>query len=239
MVDRRGVERGLASKRVLGLSWLAGLAIGVVGAKAVAERRRAATAPDSEFTVGRGRRRGPVSPAARKAGYETVDANVRVLVTVMVVSVVMLVGALASVFFVFSRFDRHFEDQDIGLTAEQRAPIPPPLPHLQANPYRDRDAALMEQTQRLTTYGTAGPAGEGAHIPIGNAMRQVIGHPLDASAQADAAGPPSAATAPLPPLPDFEAARRQAKPANTVEGEGRAGAVAPSYDPAGQAGGSK
>ena len=240
MVER--VTKKRLTKGLMGLGWATGLLGGALGMRAVAARKRAAadgTAPNSEFAVGRGHAKGPVAAASRAAGYERVDADVRVLVAIMVGSVALLACALATVFTVYGRFDRHFRGQDVGLTAEQRAPITPPLPHLQVAPYRDLDAALMEQERRLTTYGTAAPDGRDAHIPIERAMRQVVGHPLDASAAADAAGPPSDAKAPgtngpFPSLPGFEATRRQARPANHVEGEERAGAVARSYDPARQ-----
>ena len=113
------------------------------------------------------------------------------------------------------------------LTAEQRAPILPPLPHLQAEPYRDIDAVLMEQTRRLTTYGWNGPDHRDGHIPIERAIQQVVGKPLDGPAQADAAGP-RGTDAPQQATPAFNADIQQQKPANRIQGEGNPNAVAPS-----------
>ena len=139
-------------------------------------------------------------------------------------------GGLTSVFLMFARFDRGFRAPDKILTSVQRAPIAPPLPHLQANPYRDLNTVLMAQDRRLTTYGWNDPDHTSAHIPIERAMQQVVGKPLDATAEADAAGAPGTTQA-FPAEPALEPLRPQNKPANSVEGEGRAGKVAPSYDP--------
>ena len=137
-----------------------------------------------------------------------------------------VIGSVAAVFYAYSRFDAFYQEPNSDLTAQQSAPIMPPLPHLQAEPYRDIDAVLMQQTQRLTTYGWNGSDHKSAHIPIERAIQQVIGKPLDDSAQADAAGP-KGSDAPQPALPAYNAAIVQEKPANRVQGEGNANAVAP------------
>ncbi len=85
----------------------------------------------------------------------------------------------------------------------------------------------MQQTQRLTTYGWNGSDHTTAHIPIERAIQQVIGKPLDGSAQADAAGP-KGSDAPQPATPAYNADLQQEKPANRVQGEGHPTAVAPS-----------
>lgn len=214
------------------LRWAAGLALGVVGATAIFDRLRPArvktapadAVPDLEDASGRGAPQGPVNAPSLKAGYEVADTNVRVLVIIMVVSVALMVGGVAAVFWMYAGFDRHFRAPDASMTVEQRAPIVPPLPHLQAEPFREIDATLLEQKRQLTTYGWGDPSHKQAHIPIERAMRLVVGKPLDPAAQAKGAAP----SAPLPSLP---AAQPQAKPATHVPGEGRPGVVAPSYDP--------
>ena len=179
--------------------------------------------------AGRGRPGAKPSVRSREAGYETSDANVRSLVIIMIVAVMLMGGGLASVFLMFARFDRGFRAPDKVLTAVQRAPIDPPLPHLQEDPYRDLNVVLMEQDRRLTSYGWNDPDHTSAHIPIARAMQQVVGKPLDGTAEADAAGAPGSTQA-FPSEPAVEALRPQNKPANTVQGEGRADKVAPSYD---------
>ena len=138
--------------------------------------------------MGRGAPRGPVDLKSKQAGYELADTNVRNLVVIMVVSIVIMAVGVAGVFAMFASFDRHFIAQSATDTKEQRAAIVPPLPHLQADPYREIDATLMEQTRQLTTYGWNGEARASAHIPIERAMRRVVGKPLDAPVGQDAAG---------------------------------------------------
>lgn len=235
MVEERGIGRGRNTGLFagIGLAAAAGTAAGAYIGSKVRRRGRASRDPDpdAEFNVGRGEPSGPVDPKSRAAGYELNDTNIRKLVIVMVVAISLMVGGVVAVFFMYNGFDRHFMGQSRTDTAQQRQPIVPPLPHLQAEPYRDIDATTMEQQRRLTTYGYAEPDQKGAHIPIERAMQQVVGKPLDQAATADTAGPPGS-TQPMRSLPDYNAAETQNKPANRAQGEGRPGAVAPSYIPA-------
>ena len=159
-----------------------------LGATVLANRlllRRKSTEPEQEAEeqMGRGRPGKGPSHRSRDAGYETTDANVRVLVGIMVVSVTLIVGGLTAVFLMFARFDRGYQAPNATLTAVQKASIETPLPHLQADPIRDIGAVLMEQTRRLTTYGWNDPDHRSAHIPISRAMQQVVGRPLDGPTQ--------------------------------------------------------
>ena len=218
-----------------GLRWIAGIALAAVGATAIFDRvtRKkvsgafAGASPLAELAQGRGTPRGPVDPKSARAGYELVDTNVRNLVVIMVVSIVIMIAGVAGVFVMFASFDRHFIAQSASETPEQRAAVVPPLPHLQAEPYRDIDAMLMEQGHELTTYGWNDAGHTSAHIPIERAMRQVVGKPFDSAATRDATGPAGTDRA----MPT-QVGAPQAKPADHVQGEGRPGAVAPSYDPA-------
>ena len=221
--------------RKVALGVVAGAAaVGAAGAAAMFGSRGAkgkdtfvpeAEYPDEE-TSGRGEPSGGPDPESRESGYDLKDANVRSLVRVIVISITLMVGSLAAVFYMFSRFDHAYQQPNGDLTAEQVAPIVPPLPHLQAAPYRDIDASLMQQTQRLTTYGWNGSDHTTAHIPIERAIQQIIGKPLDGSAQADAAGP-KGSDAPQPATPAYNADLQQEKPANRVQGEGHPTDVAP------------
>ena len=217
--------------RTSGFRWGAiGVTLAAIGATAIFRRKKGATAPESESTGGRGTRVGPINAPSLKAGYEVEDTNVRALVKVMVIAVGLGIVSLVFVFWMFARFNTHYQDARTGLTSQQSAAIMPPLPHLQAEPYRDIDATIMEQQQRIETYGWDDAAHSRAHIPIIRAMRQVVGKSLDAGLQTDASGPP-ATGAPMPELPAFSAAQPQNKPANHVKGEGNSGAIAPSYKP--------
>ena len=219
--------------RKIAMSVAAGAA--VAGAAAMigfkSAKGKSTPAPEREYpdeeTSGRGKPAAGPDRESREVGYDVKDASVSALVKVIAISLTIMVVSVAAVFFMFSRFDHAYQEPNADLTAEQRAPILPPLPHLQAEPYRDIDAVLMQQTQRLTTYGWDGSDHKGAHIPIERAIQQVIGKPLDGAAQADAAGP-KGSDAPQPATPAFNADLRQEKPANRVQGEGNPNAVAPS-----------
>ena len=205
-----------------------------LGATVIADRLwfRRASAPEEDTGPASGRGRPGKGPSlhSREAGYETTDANVRDLVIVMVVAITLMAGGVTTVFLMYGHFDRTFRASDKALTAIQRAPIDPPLPHLQAHPYRDIDAVLMEQNQRLTSYGWDSPDHTSAHIPIARAMGQLVGKPLDGPAQTEAVGAPGTAQ-PFPSDPAFNALDAQHKPADRMQGEERPGAVAPSFEP--------
>ena len=206
-----------------------GAAAAVFGRRTIAKGRTSDGSelvdPDEE-TSGRGRSTGGPDAESRESGYDVKDARVGSLVKIIAVSLTLMIVSVAAVFYAYSRFDAFYQEPNGDLTAQQSAPIVPPLPHLQAEPYRDIDAVLMQQTQRLTTYGWNGPDHKSAHIPIQRAIQQVIGKPLDAAAQADAAGP-RGSDAPQPATPAYNADIVQEKPANRVQGEGNANAVAP------------
>ena len=205
-----------------------------LGATVIADRLwfRPNSVPEENTGPAGGRGRAGKGPGlrSREAGYETTDARVRDLVIVMVVAITLMAGGVTAVFFMYAHFDRTFRAPDTALTSVQRAPIDPPLPHLQANPYRDIDAVLMEQNRRLTTYGWNGPDHTSAHIPIARAMGQLVGKPLDGPAQTAAAETPRAEQA-FPSDPALNALGAQHKPADRMHGEGRPGAVAPSFEP--------
>lgn len=185
MVERRKATRGLR--------WAVAIAVVAAGGVTVFERLRVRdTTKPVVLATGRGRPIDPPSPTALAHGYETVDTNVRALVVIIAVSVTLIVGGLATVFTMYATFARHDRASAQTMTLEQKATIIPPEPHLQADPYRDLGAALMAQTQALTTYGWADAEHKQAHIPIDRAMSLVIGHPLDR--QLPAAKQPAGAT---------------------------------------------
>lgn len=175
MVDRR---RTAKYRR---LRWAAGLALLAAGGVTLFERFRVRDSdkPVQALATGRGRPIDAPSATALTHGYETVDTNVRALVIIMAVSIALIIGGLAAVFTMYAAFSRHDRASAETMTAEQKAPIMPPEPHLQADPYRDLGAAVMEQTQALTTYGWADADHKQAHIPIDRAMALVVGKPLD------------------------------------------------------------
>ncbi len=217
----------------------AGAAVLAVGAGTAAmlggrEGRDKGSRPEvddpAEDVSGRGNPSGGPDAESRESGFDVKDASVSALVKIIAVSLTVMVVSTAAVFYMFSRFDYAYQAPNKDLTAEQLKPVEPPLPHLQAVPYREIDATLMEQTQRLTTYGWNSSDHKAAHIPIQRAIQQVIGKPLDGSAEADASGP-RGSTAPQQATPAYNADIQQNKPADRIQGEGNPDKVAPSYTP--------
>ena len=213
----------------------AGLAVAAVGASVLYDRYGRGTGrtnvsdeadASADLATGRGQSQGPVAVSSLDAGYEVEDTNVRGIVIVMAVAVALMILGVAAIFHMYAGFDRHFAAASSGLTVEQREAIIPPLPHLQAFPYRDIDALLTEQRQRIDSYGWSDPAHRQAHIPIAQAMRLVVGKSLDTPAAVDGNTAPISSV-----LPAKRDVPPQAKPANHVQGEGRAGAIAPTYQP--------
>lgn len=172
MVERRKATRTLR--------WAAAAAVLAAGGVTLFERLRIRHSDKPvALATGRGRPIDPPSAASLAHGYETVDTNVRALVTIIAVSVALIVVGLAVVFTTYASFSRNDRASAATMTLEQKAAIIPPEPHLQAEPYRDLNAALMEQTQVLTTYGWADADHKHAHIPIERAMALIAGKPLD------------------------------------------------------------
>lgn len=233
------VERDTKS---IAIGVAAGAAVLAAGAGAKAmfggrdgrEKDRSTQVPEGEYpdeeTSGRGDPSGGPDAESLKNGFDVKDASVPALVKIIAISLTIMIVSTAAVFYMFSRFDHAYQAPNKDLTAEQLAPVVPPLPHLQAVPYREIDATLMEQTQRLTTYGWNSSDHKAAHIPIERAIQQVIGKPLDGSAQADASGP-RGSTAPQQATPALNADIQQNKPGNRIQGEGNPNTVAPSYTP--------
>ena len=209
----------------------AGAAAALVGGR---DKSKPPSMPDAdnleEDISGRGDPSGKPDAESVESGYDIKDANVSALVRTIALALTVMVASLAAVFYMFSRFDHAYQASNKDLTAQQLAPIEPPLPHLQAVPYREIDATLLQQTRKLTTYGWTSSDHKAAHIPIERAIQQVIGKPLDGQAQTDAAGP-EGSSEPQQATPALNADIQQNKPANRVQGEGNPNTIAPSYTP--------
>ena len=228
MAERDKLAIGIAAGAAVAAAGAAGAAAMLRRADKASDRGRSTPVPEAlEEASGRGDPSGGPDQESRESGYDVKDAKVGALVKIIAISMTLMIVSLAVVFYVYARFDKAYQEPNADLTAEQRAPIVPPLPHLQAQPYRDIDAVLMQQTRRLTTFGWNGSDHKSAHIPIERAIQQVIGKPLDGPAQADAAGP-KGSNAPQPATPAYNADIQQEKPANRVQGEGNPNTVTPS-----------
>ncbi len=120
----------------------------------------------------------PPSPEALKDGFEPRDANTRSIGTVMVVAVALIAASITGLFVLLGSFHRA-DRATPPLTAQQRAPIAPPGPPLQANPQYDLASLGKRETGLLNTYQWLSPEHTAARIPIDRAMAMVVGRPLD------------------------------------------------------------
>ena len=100
-------------------------AVGMAGAAAVFGNRNARSKdpsvsaeedPDEEAS-GRGEPAGGPDLESRKSGYDLKDASVRSLVKVIAVSLTIMIGSTAAVFYMFSRFDHAYQEPNGDRTA--------------------------------------------------------------------------------------------------------------------------
>ncbi|MCJ2094053.1 hypothetical protein MKK67_16360 [Methylobacterium sp. J-072] len=113
-------------------------------------------------------------------GYETRDVGVRNTALVMAglaLAVLTVIGTMVWLMGAFSASQRRTLPT---LTRQQTAPLTPPPPNLQADPYADLDRQRAEAAARLAGYGYSDPARTRARIPIDRAMDLIVGRPLDA-----------------------------------------------------------
>ena len=181
MSDRRR-EAGHGDSKSMGLRWAAFLAVGTAGALTFLGRgrRRSPGTPTPGPATGRGRPISRPDAVSLAHGYETQDTDVRRLIIIMVVSTGLMIAGVAAVFAMYMAFSKQDRAAVGRLTRQQSAVIVPPEPHLQADPYRDIGAALMEQRQELSSYGWFDADHTKAHIPIDRGIALVIGKPFDA-----------------------------------------------------------
>ena len=170
------------------LPFLAGAATAFAGALLVrpgvgasSRQSPAATAPDPfGKAFGRGNPGKPPSAASLTAGYETDDANARLLVGIIAVFALCAIAGIGLMVFYLSLLHQRDAARDTGLTAEQRVQTAPPLPHLQADPVGE--LAALQASQNALLLGYARLDDKTARIPIDRAMALIIGQSLDAHA---------------------------------------------------------
>lgn len=112
-------------------------------------------------------------------GYETEDVDVRntwAIVGGLALTVALVVAGLA---YLQQRFAAAQRDGLPPLTQQQRTPLRPPAPNLQADPYRDIETLLRAEAERLNGYAYTDASRSRARIPIERAMTLTVGKPLD------------------------------------------------------------
>lgn len=130
-------------------------------------------------TSGRGAPDTPASGEARRAGHETEDMSGRtmaLLVAGLGGAVACVIGVIWVTVAVLTHLDHRAEPR---FTAQQVAPMPPPLPNLQAAPLSEIAALNAREEMRLTTYGWTDAGHTRARIPLARAMTLIEGKTLD------------------------------------------------------------
>jgi len=104
-------------------------------------------------------------------GYETTDANTKVLAYAFVGLSLLIIGAFVAMWLLFVYFD------SVAHKAEQREANPwgnvdyrPPEPRLQTSPAADMQQMLERQNQLMKSYGWVNKASGIVRIPVDRAM---------------------------------------------------------------------
>lgn len=113
-------------------------------------------------------------------GYETRDVKVRNTALVMAGLALSVLSVIGTMVWMMSAFSASQRRALPTLTKQQTAPLTPPPPNLQADPYADLDRQRAAAEARLSGYGYSDPARTRARIPVDRAMDLVVGRSLDA-----------------------------------------------------------
>lgn len=177
-------EQKQSHRRRNGMVLLFAGAIGGVSALVMgkAARRRLQATGDDPFgeETGRGEPATPPSGQAVEKGFETEDmsaATMGMLTVGLGVAIAVAIWLMVIMLQGF-RADRR---EAPPLTAQQTAPLEPPLPHLQNNPPGDIAALRQRENVLLNHYGWVDATHQRARIPIGVAMSRTIGQTLDSA----------------------------------------------------------
>ena len=214
--------------RKIAMSVAAGAA--VAGAAAMigfkSAKGKSTPAPEREYpdeeTSGRGKPAAGPDRESREVGYDVKDASVSALVKVIAFSLTIMVVSVAAVFFMFSRFDHAYQEPNADLTAEQRAPILPPLPPPagRALPRYRRGADAADAAAHDLRVGRLRP--QGCAYP--DRARDAAGDRQSRWTARRKPTPPGRKrpTRRNPPVqPAFNADLQQDKPADRIQGEGQ------------------
>lgn len=176
-----GEERGT---RVV--TWLVAAGT-LLGTSLLAFRRKPVLDPFGEES-GRGKPSTPPSPKAKALGFETQDMRASYVSWVLFALLASAAAAIGLMFLMLSLLHASDADKLARFTAEQRARIDPPAPHLQDHPVADLREERARQEGVLNAYAWIGTNHARARIPVDRAMALSVGQSLDA-------GPEPAASA--------------------------------------------
>lgn len=118
-------------------------------------------------------------PAAGR-GYEPSDISVKTIALILLAFAIVSFVSIALVLWLHPLMQREALRSAGPSTAVETAQLPAPSIHLQAQPLLDIAALHQREDAALDHYGWIDKAKGIAHIPIGEAMKRVVGRPLDA-----------------------------------------------------------
>lgn len=155
---------------------LAGAGAAVIGSAAW-RRRQVGTDPFSEET-GRGTPAVPAAPQAVRKGFEVEDMSAALMGTLTVGLGVAIAVSIWLMVLMMHSFQASRREAP-ALTAQQRATIATPLPHLQSDAVHELANFQHGEDERLFHYGWADPQHRRARVPIGIAVGRTVGQSLD------------------------------------------------------------
>jgi hypothetical protein len=107
-------------------------------------------------------------------GYERRDFDIRVIVLFGASLVVLLVGSLALMAWLFALFNVTPKGYGVRGAPVAVTPSRPPGPRLQASPTRDMQDMLQAENARLHSYGWVDQSAGIVRMPIDRAMEFVV-----------------------------------------------------------------
>jgi len=120
-------------------------------------------------------------PARGRSRYERRDLNLRLVATflsVMIVTVLVVLGLMVWAFNVFSVLDARTQKPPSPLAKGRQLP---PEPRLQVNGPADLRAMRAQEQAQLNSFGWVDRETETVHIPIAQAMKLLAERGLPAS----------------------------------------------------------
>lgn len=152
------------------------LALGI----AAKRRHQPSGANPFDEATGRGIPQTPPSRQAKSKGFETEDMSAATMGMLTIGLGLAIAVAIWLMVLMLQSFHAR-RDEAPSFTAQQQAPITPPLPHLQAAPYSDIAALRRHELGRLAAYAWVDPQHRRARIPIDVAIGRTVGQSLDAA----------------------------------------------------------
>ena len=129
--------------------------------------------------AGRGRPATPPSRQSRQDGHETEDMDGRLMGRLIALLFTVALVVIGGIIGLRTLVHSAYEGAQPNYTAEQRSPVTPPAPNLQADPLAELARLRAAEAKLLGSYGWTDDAHTRARIPIDRARALILGQPLD------------------------------------------------------------